>query len=125
MSAITRRTTLRVAAVSAATFTTRKARAASEPDVIVVGAGLAGLCAATLLEGQGLKFLVLEGRERVGWRVYTLYNLPSQPSRMPGEIANPLGRIHFAGEYTALTNRGMEGAMESGERAALEVLGGM
>ena len=44
---------------------------------------------------------------------------------MPGEIANSLGRIHFAGEHTALTNRGMEGAMESGERAALEGLGGM
>ncbi len=72
MSAITRRTTLRVGSVSAATFTTRKALAASEPDVIVVGAGLAGLCAATLLEEQGLKVLVLEGRERVGGRVYTL-----------------------------------------------------
>ncbi len=41
------------------------------------------------------------------------------------EIAKPLRRIHFAGEHTALTNRGMEGAMESGERAALEVLGGI
>jgi len=50
---------------------------------------------------------------------------PGQPSRMPGEIAKPWGRIHFAGEHTALTNRGMEGAMESGERAALEVLGAL
>ena len=27
----------------------------------------------------------------------------------------------FAGEHTAVSYRGMEGAMESGERAALEV----
>ena len=32
------------------------------------------------------------------------------------------GRVHFCGEHTATSNRGMEGAMESGERAAFEVL---
>lgn len=32
------------------------------------------------------------------------------------------GRIHFAGEHTADLSPGMEGAMESGERAALELL---
>ena len=37
------------------------------------------------------------------------------------EVGTPLGRIHFAGEHTGLSNRGMEGAMESGERAAQEV----
>jgi monoamine oxidase len=30
--------------------------------------------------------------------------------------------LHFAGEHTAVLLQGMEGAMESGERAALEVL---
>jgi len=34
----------------------------------------------------------------------------------------PHGRVHFCGEQTAVANRGMEGAMESGERAAIEVL---
>jgi len=33
----------------------------------------------------------------------------------------PHGRVHFCGEQTAVSARGMEGAMESGERAALEV----
>lgn len=37
-------------------------------------------------------------------------------------IAEPHGRIHFAGEHSAVTMMGMEGAMESGERAALEVI---
>lgn len=32
------------------------------------------------------------------------------------------GQLHFCGEHTAVSNRGMEGAMESGERAALEVM---
>jgi len=78
MTPIARRTAL--AATTAAVLpTTRRAHAAAEPDVIVVGAGLAGLYAATLLEEQGLKVVVLEGRERVGGRVYTLNNLPGKP----------------------------------------------
>ena len=40
-------------------------------DVIVVGAGYAGLSAAQVLQQTGKKFLVLEARERVGGRVYT------------------------------------------------------
>lgn len=32
------------------------------------------------------------------------------------------GRVHFCGEQTALASRGMEGALESGERAARDVL---
>lgn len=38
-------------------------------DVIVVGAGLSGLCAARELVRQGKKSLVLEARERVGGRM--------------------------------------------------------
>jgi monoamine oxidase len=47
---------------------------------------------------------------------------PGQITRYANELAKPHGRIHFAGEHTAAIARGMEGAMESGERAALEVL---
>jgi monoamine oxidase len=47
---------------------------------------------------------------------------PGQVSRFAGAMAAPHGRIHFCGEHTALANRGMEAAMESGERAAIEVL---
>jgi monoamine oxidase len=38
-------------------------------------------------------------------------------------MAAPAGRIHFAGEHTAKLSTGMEGACESGERAAIEILG--
>ncbi len=50
------------------------------------------------------------------------YWQPGQITEFAKDIAKPNGRIHFAGEHTALVNRGMEGAMESGERAAIELL---
>ena len=47
---------------------------------------------------------------------------PGQITEFFGELWVPHGRIHFCGEHTAILERGMEGAMESGERAAFEVL---
>jgi monoamine oxidase len=40
-------------------------------DVIIIGAGAAGLAAATELAPSGLKVLVLEARDRIGGRVWT------------------------------------------------------
>jgi monoamine oxidase len=48
-------------------------------DVVVLGAGVAGLNAAWLLEQQGLNVLVLEGRQRVGGRIRTLFDQPGVP----------------------------------------------
>ena len=42
-----------------------------DPDVIVVGAGLAGLNAALELHDAGVDVLVLEAADRVGGRVWT------------------------------------------------------
>ena len=47
---------------------------------------------------------------------------PGQVSGFFHDLAKPHGRVHFCGEHTAVANRGMEGAMESGERVAMEVL---
>jgi monoamine oxidase len=47
---------------------------------------------------------------------------PGQVPRFFGDMWRPHGRIHFSGQHTASTEFGMEGAMESGERAALEIL---
>lgn len=44
---------------------------APDAQVIVIGAGLAGLNAAFLLEQQGVDVLVLEGSDRIGGRVFT------------------------------------------------------
>ena len=48
-------------------------------SVLVLGAGLSGLYSAFLLERQGFKVTVLEARDRLGGRVYTLDNLPGKP----------------------------------------------
>ena len=37
-------------------------------------------------------------------------------------ITEPAGRLHFAGEHTSYLHTGMEGAMESGERAAYAII---
>ncbi len=50
------------------------------------------------------------------------YRAPGQIEKFGTAAADPHGRIHFAGEHTAVTASGMEGAMESGERAAIEIL---
>jgi monoamine oxidase len=51
------------------------------------------------------------------WAVFA----PGQVRRCASAMSAPAGRIHFCGEHTARANRGMEGAMESAERVALEV----
>ena len=56
---------------------------------------------------------------RGGWA----YFRPGQVGRFAGAMAEPHGRIAFCGEHLARLNRGMEGAMESGERAAKVLLG--
>lgn len=48
-------------------------------SVLVLGAGLSGLYTALLLEAKGLAVTVLEARDRVGGRVYTLDNISGQP----------------------------------------------
>ena len=48
---------------------------------------------------------------------------PGQMSALMPEIPRPEGRLHFAGEHTSVWMGWMEGALESGGRAAREVLG--
>ncbi len=43
----------------------------TNPDVVVIGAGIAGVSAARVLMEQGVSVLVLEARDRIGGRAYT------------------------------------------------------
>jgi len=47
---------------------------------------------------------------------------PGQMARHAATIAEPVGPIHFAGEHTELVAPGMEGALTSGRRAAVEIM---
>lgn len=47
---------------------------------------------------------------------------PGQAARFRHDMIKPHGRVHFAGEHTRRLEVGMESAMESGERTALEIL---
>lgn len=70
-----------------------------QPNVIVIGAGLAGLAAARQLMAFGFKVTVLEGRRRAGGRVYTkklegnnrVAAVDLGGSVLTGTLGNPLG----------------------------------
>ncbi|KAK6135515.1 hypothetical protein DH2020_030729 [Rehmannia glutinosa] len=72
---------------------------ARQPNVIVVGAGLAGLAAARQLMTFGFKVTILEGRRRAGGRVYTknlvgdnrMAAVDLGGSVLTGTLGNPLG----------------------------------
>lgn len=61
-------------------------------DVIVIGAGLSGLETALTLEENGLRVRVIEGRKRVGGRLFTLFDVPGGPEAGGNTIANAYGR---------------------------------
>jgi monoamine oxidase len=50
---------------------TNKKRMILTGEVIVIGAGIAGLSAASNLQKQGKKVVILEARERIGGRIWT------------------------------------------------------
>ncbi|MBM4238267.1 MAG: FAD-dependent oxidoreductase [Gammaproteobacteria bacterium] len=81
-----------VSAAVAGLSSTAYSAGSGDPDVIVIGAGLSGLEAALTLEENGLKVLVLEGRNRVGGRVFTLFDVPGHPEVGGNTIANAYGR---------------------------------
>lgn len=47
--------------------------------VCVVGAGIAGLRAASVLQRHGVEVVVLEGRDRIGGRIHTTRNGEGTP----------------------------------------------
>ena len=91
------------------------ARSAARPgrrgriyDVIVVGAGLAGLNAATAVRAAGLSVIVLEARHRVGGRNFDHRLGPGKVAELGGQWAGPgqtevLGLARELGVHTFQT----------------------
>ena len=84
-------------------------------DVVVVGAGLAGLAAARDLAGGGADVLVLEARDRVGGRVEQVSVDDGRPVQLGGELVGRahtsyLGLVEELGLTLASTYTSMAGA---------------
>jgi len=71
-------------------------------DVIVVGAGLAGLHAALVLEEAGFDVLVLEARDRVGGKVLTFADVPGLPEAGGQSIGSGYGRVVDAAKLSGV-----------------------
>ncbi|NJS15602.1 MAG: FAD-dependent oxidoreductase [Sphingopyxis sp.] len=85
----------------------RSAWGRTSHDVIVIGAGLAGLHAARLLEDAGLKVQVIEAEARVGGRLHTLYDLPGAPDAGGIQVGRGYSILRgIAGELGVALNEG-------------------
>ncbi|MDP9002212.1 MAG: FAD-dependent oxidoreductase [Myxococcota bacterium] len=77
---------------------TRQDSGTAHADLLVLGAGVAGLTAARRLAKSGAKVVVLEGRNRVGGRVWTDRSWTGTPidlgaSWIHGVTRNPIARL--------------------------------
>ena len=68
---LSRRAALGAALAAGALAATRSWAAESEVDVVIVGAGAAGIGAALGLHGQGLTYKLIEAESRIGGRAFT------------------------------------------------------
>ncbi|HLP87123.1 MAG TPA: FAD-dependent oxidoreductase [Nostocaceae cyanobacterium] len=88
----------RINKVKSNTTSQKKKSSGKDADVIVIGAGIAGIEAARVLQSQGYKVLVLEARDRIGGRIWTNRSLKNIPldlgaSWIQGIRNNPLIEI--------------------------------
>ena len=83
---------------AAAALARRRARARADRvnDVLVLGAGLAGLTAARDLAAAGADVTVLEARDRVGGRVEQIRIDDGRPVQLGGEVVGPVHTSYLA-----------------------------
>ena len=86
------------------------------PDVLIIGAGVAGLTAARDLTAAGARVLVLEARDRLGGRVMT-HHTPDGPVELGAEF------VHGAVEETLSVAREAALPLRETDRGAPRVTG--
>ncbi len=64
-------------------------------DVVIIGAGVAGLAAARLLADAGQRVLLLEARDRIGGRLWTTHSRDGEPVELGAEFIHGRPRATF------------------------------
>jgi monoamine oxidase len=115
-----------LAALLAGTTLPLWARAqSSNPDVVIVGAGAAGLAAARTMAEAGLTFVLIEAKDRIGGRAFTdtaRFGLPFDHgcSWLHHSDRNPFTPLAEAAGFTLLPHDDSGDAVFVGDRRANE-----
>lgn len=93
-----RRVFLKTALLALASLFLQKFAAARGEKILVIGAGIAGLAAARELKRRGFEVAILEGRDRIGGRIWTDRSLGGVPvdlgaSWIHGHVGNPVTQL--------------------------------
>ncbi|MEM0944227.1 MAG: FAD-dependent oxidoreductase, partial [Pseudomonadota bacterium] len=118
----TRRAVL-AAMIAGAAAPRARASLPSDPDVVVIGAGAAGLAAARTLMAEGKSVVILEAADRVGGRAYTESDRLGVPfdhgcAWLQGPDKLPLTELARARGYTLLDHDDAVDALYVGDRRA-------
>jgi monoamine oxidase len=92
-------------------------------DLIVIGAGLSGLNAAVTAQGQGARVVVLEARDRIGGRIYTLDGMPGRPEAGANTFGDGYGSALSAAVAAGVTMDDITPALRRAQPAALIING--
>ncbi len=88
----------------------RAAWGSTQADVAIIGAGLAGLNAAHILEQAGLRTVTIEAERRIGGRLHTLDDLPGAPEAGGIQVGARYQRLHTIADRLGIARDTGEGA---------------